>query len=72
MAGLTAEEKYTEAVRDVRLFLEGRRSDLAKSLEQRMGVEAEQELSSKRRPYRDLLRTLKDIEERQRIASSGR
>ena len=34
--GLTTEEKYAEAARDVRLFLEGRRQDLVKSLEQRM------------------------------------
>ena len=31
--GLTTEEKYAEAARDVRLFLEGRRHDLVKSLE---------------------------------------
>jgi excinuclease ABC subunit C len=54
----------------VRLFLEGRRHDLAKSLEQRMGVAAEQELFEQAAAYRDLLRTLEDIEERQRIASS--
>jgi len=70
VAGLTTEEKYAEAVRDVRLFLEGRRHDLAKSLEQRMGVAAEQELFEQAAAYRDLLRTLEDIEERQRIASS--
>src|SRR6201995_935878 len=36
--GLTTEEKYAEAVRDARMFLEGRRTDLAKSLEERMAV----------------------------------
>jgi excinuclease ABC subunit C len=41
-----------------------------KSLEQRMGVAAEQELYEQAAAYRDLLRTLEDIEERQRIASS--
>ncbi|HSY33407.1 MAG TPA: excinuclease ABC subunit UvrC [Verrucomicrobiae bacterium] len=68
--GLTTEERYAEAARDVRLFLEGRRHDLMKSLEQRMGVAAEQELYEQAAAYRDLLRTLEDIEERQRIASS--
>jgi excinuclease ABC subunit C len=68
--GLTTEERYAEAARDVRLFLEGRRHDLMKSLEQRMAAAAEQELYEQAAAYRDLLRTLEDIEERQRIASS--
>jgi len=68
--GLTTEERYGEAARDVRLFLEGRRHDLMKSLEQRMATAAEQELYEQAAAYRDLLRTLEDIEERQRIASS--
>src|ERR1700726_1820584 len=68
--GLTTEERYAEAAREVRLFLEGRRHDLMKSLEQRMGAAAEQELYEQAAAYRDLLRTLEDIEERQRIASS--
>src|SRR6202045_4525744 len=68
--GLTTEERYAEAALDVRLFLEGRRHDLIKSLAQRMGAAAEQELYEQAAAYRDLLRTLEDIEERQRIASS--
>ncbi len=68
--GLTTEERYAEAVRDVRLFLEGRRHDLVKSLEQRMEAAAEQEMFEQAAAYRDLLRTLEEIEERQRIASS--
>jgi excinuclease ABC subunit C len=68
--GFTTEERYGEAARDVRLFLEGRRHDLMKSLEQRMATAAEQELYEQAAAYRDLLRTLEDIEERQRIASS--
>jgi excinuclease ABC subunit C len=68
--GLTTEEKYAEAARDVRLFLEGRRHDLVKSLEQRMEAAAEQELFEQAGAYRDLLRTLEEIEERQRIAST--
>ena len=34
--GLVADERYAEAARDTRLFLEGRRHDLIQSLEQRM------------------------------------
>jgi excinuclease ABC subunit C len=70
VAGLTTDERYTEAVRDVRMFLEGRRQDLIKSIEERMMAAAEQERFEEAAAYRDLLRTLEDIEERQRIASA--
>ncbi len=68
--GLTTDERYAEAARDVRLFLEGRRHDLIKSLEERMGAASEKELFEQAAAYRDLLRTLEDIEERQRIAAA--
>src|SRR5208283_3527830 len=58
------------AAHDVRLFLEGRRHDLIKSLEERMMAAAEKELFEQAAAYRDLLRTLEDIEERQRIAAA--
>jgi len=70
VAGLTTDERYAEAARDVRLFLEGRRHDLTKSLEERMTAAAEKELFEQAAAYRDLLRTLEDIEERQRIAAA--
>lgn len=70
VTGLTTDERYAEAARDVRLFLEGRRHDLMKSLEERMTSAAEKELFEQAAAYRDLLRTLEDIEERQRIASA--
>jgi excinuclease ABC subunit C len=70
VAGLTTEQEYAQAVRDARLFLDGKRQDLVKSLEQRMGAAAEKELFEQAAAYRDLLRTLEDIEERQRIAAA--
>ena len=70
VTGLTTDERYAEAARDVRLFLEGRRHDLMKSLEERMTSAAEKELFEQAAAYRDLLRTLEDIEERQRIAAA--
>jgi excinuclease ABC subunit C len=70
VAGLTTGEQYAEAARDARMFLEGRRHDLMKSLEARMAAAAEQELFEQAAAYRDLLRTLEDIEERQRIAAA--
>lgn len=70
VAGLTTDERYAEAVRDVRMFLEGRRHDLMKSIEERMMAAAENEHFEEAASYRDLLRTMEDIEERQRIASA--
>src|SRR5437016_5613405 len=70
VAGLTTDERYAEAARDARMFLEGRRHDLMNSLEERMTAAAEKELFEQAAAYRDLLRTLEDIEERQRIAAT--
>jgi excinuclease ABC subunit C len=70
VAGLTTDDRYAEAAHDARLFLEGRRHDLIRSLEQRMSAAAEKELFEQAAAFRDLLRTLEDIEERQRIASA--
>ena len=70
VVGLTTDERYAESARDVRLLLEGRRHDLIKSLEERMAAAAEKELYEQAASYRDLLRTVEDIEERQRIAAA--
>ena len=65
--GLTTDERYAEAARDVRLFLEGRRSDLSRSLEARMETAAAAERFEEAAGYRDLLRTLDEMEQRQKI-----
>ena len=70
VAGLTTDERYAEAARDTRLFLEGRRSDLMKSLEQRMQKAADEERFEQAAAYRDLMRTLEEVEERQKIAAA--
>ena len=70
VTGFTTDERYAEAARDARMFLEGRRHDLMKSLEERMTAAADKELYEQAAAYRDLLRTLEDIEERQRIAAA--
>src|SRR6201981_2113446 len=69
--GLVTDEHYVEAARDVRLFLEGRRSDLSRSLEQRMKSASEGERFEEAAGYRDLLRTLAEMEERQKIAAAS-
>jgi excinuclease ABC subunit C len=69
--GYVSDERYTEAARDVRLFLEGRRSDLARSLEERMERASDQQRYEEAASYRDLLRTLEEISERQKIAAAS-
>jgi excinuclease ABC subunit C len=69
-AGLVSDERYDEAARDVRLFLEGRRNDLSRSLNQRMATASGEERYEEAAGYRDLLRTLNDMEERQKIAAT--
>src|SRR5580693_5218323 len=68
--GLTTDEKYAEAALDTKLFLEGRRHDLMKSLESRMMEASDTERFEQAAAYRDLLRTLSEIEERQKIAAA--
>jgi excinuclease ABC subunit C len=69
--GLVTDERYAEAARDVRLFLEGRRSDLSHSLEERMKSASDNERYEEAGGYRDLLRTLAEMEERQKIAAAS-
>ena len=68
--GLTSGERYAEAARDTKMFLEGRRHDLIKSLESRMKESSDSERYEQAGSYRDLLRTLTEIEERQKIAAA--
>jgi excinuclease ABC subunit C len=68
--GLTTPQAYREAVRDTQMFLEGRSAELGKSLEERMQVAAASEQFELAARYRDLLRTVSDLHEKQRIAST--
>jgi excinuclease ABC subunit C len=66
---LTTPEIYAEAVRDVKLFLEGRQTDLVKSLRERMAETAEAQEFERAARYRDLISTVEQLQEKQRIAS---
>ena len=70
VAGLTTADVYLEAVRDVRLFLEGRQTDLARSLRERMQKAAEDQEYERAAKYRDLISTVEQLQEKQRIAST--
>ena len=67
---LTTAEIYAEAVRDVKLFLEGRQTDLVKSLRERMAEAAESQEFERAARYRDLISTVEQLQEKQRIAAA--
>jgi excinuclease ABC subunit C len=67
---LTTPDAYQEAVRDVKLFLEGRPTDLSRSLHTRMEQAAAAEEYERAARYRDLISTVEQLQERQRIAAA--
>jgi excinuclease ABC subunit C len=67
---LTTPEMYQEAVRDVKMFLEGRPTDLAKSLRTRMEQAAGDQEYERAARYRDLISTVEQLQERQRMAAA--
>ncbi|MFZ0631573.1 MAG: excinuclease ABC subunit UvrC [Acidobacteriaceae bacterium] len=67
---LTTPAIYAEAVRDAQMFLEGRTADLNKSLHDRMAAAALAEQFELAARYRDLLITVDQMQEKQRIASA--
>ena len=67
--GLTTIDEYSGAVRDVKLFLEGRHTDLARGLRTRMDAAAEEMRFEEAASLRDLLSTVEEIEQRQKMAA---
>src|SRR5579862_5796436 len=70
VAGLTTDEAYAAAVHDVRLFLEGRHKDLARELRGRMQKASEDMRFEEAGAVRDLISTVEEMEEKQKIASA--
>jgi excinuclease ABC subunit C len=69
VAGLTTHEAYAEAVEDVLLFLSGRNEELRPRLEERMRTAADAENFEMAAAYRDCLRTVEELAEKQRVQS---
>jgi len=69
--GLTTPEVYQEAVHDVKMFLEGRPTDLVRSLRGRMEQAAAEQRFEQAAKYRDLISTVEQLQEKQRIASTA-
>jgi len=68
--GLTNEAAYGQAIEDVRKFLDGRRTELTRDLKSRM-LEASENMEFERAAkLRDLLTTVEEVQERQRVAAA--
>ncbi|MDQ6760614.1 MAG: excinuclease ABC subunit UvrC, partial [Acidobacteriota bacterium] len=70
VAGLTTDEAYATAVRNVRLFLEGRLKDLTEDLRKRRDRAAEEMRFEEAAGLRDLMVTVSEMEQKQKIAAA--
>ena len=68
---LTTAERYAEAARDARLLLEGRESDLVRSLHGRMADASNSLEFEDAARYRDQIQTVEELRERQKMAANS-
>src|SRR5918911_1210930 len=68
--GLCTPAEYQEAVRDVRLLLEGKNRELAEQLEARMLQASEEMRFEMAAKYRDMRKTVQALAEQQKMATS--
>ncbi len=69
--GLTTEEQYGAAVKDTRLFLEGRLKDLTDDLGERMMAASEGLEFERAAALRDLISTVNELEQKQKMAAAA-
>jgi excinuclease ABC subunit C len=67
--GLVTDERYAEAVRSVRLFLEGRHRDLASELRGKMEAASAEMRYEEAAALHDLIRTVEELGEKQKMAA---
>jgi excinuclease ABC subunit C len=70
VAGLTTDEAYAIAVRNVKLFLEGRLRDLTHELRERMQKASIEMRFEEAAGLRDLMNTVEEMEQKQKIAAA--
>jgi excinuclease ABC subunit C len=68
--GLTTDETYADAVRNVKLFLEGRHRDLTAKLRVRMQEASQDMRFEEAGNLRDLISTVEEMEEKQKMAAA--
>src|SRR5580704_6911411 len=68
--GLVSDERYAQAVRDVRLFLEGRVKDLEQELRGRVEAASQATRYEEASALHDLLHTVEEVAEKQKMAAA--
>jgi excinuclease ABC subunit C len=68
--GLTTDDAYAQAVRNVRLFLEGRHRDLTSTLRKQMEAASENMQFEQAANIRDLVSTVEEMEQKQKMAAA--
>jgi excinuclease ABC subunit C len=69
--GLTSDEKYSQAVRQVRLLLEGRHNTLAAELREQIEAASADMRYEQAAALRDVMNTVEEIAERQKMAAAS-
>jgi excinuclease ABC subunit C len=69
VSSVCGQAEYASRVQDLRLFMEGKKSDLARSLSEKMGKAAEEEQFELAAHFRDTLRTIEQLSEPQKMSS---
>ncbi|MBK5293213.1 MAG: excinuclease ABC subunit UvrC [Acidobacteriia bacterium] len=69
--GLTTDDAYAEAARNVRLFLEGKNRDLAGQLRRRMEDASVNLRFEEAAAVRDLIATVEELDEKQKMAAAS-
>jgi excinuclease ABC subunit C len=69
--GLTTDEQYARAVRQVRLFLEGRHRDLIDDLRAQMAQAAAEMRFERAAVLRDAVSTVEELEQKQKMAAAA-
>jgi excinuclease ABC subunit C len=67
---LTTDANYARGVQDTKAFLEGRHRDLVRELQARMAAAAEEMRFEEAASLRNLIATVKEVEEKQKIAAA--
>ena len=68
--GLVSDERYAQAVRDVRLFLEGRHKDLEQELKGRIEAASQATHYEEASALHNLLHTVEEVAEKQKMAAA--
>src|SRR5438309_2755597 len=68
--GLVEDPTYADAVRNVRLFLEGRLRDLTQTLKRQMETASEEMRFEEAAGIRDLMSTVEEMEQKQKMAAA--